>query len=62
MKSKQLLEEIMRLDNIVDVKIYRINNGVSESNDFNIQQGFNDYIKETINSNSRKNKTNYLFL
>ncbi|MEI8388454.1 MAG: hypothetical protein WCG23_01085 [bacterium] len=60
MKSKMLLEKIMRMDNIVEAKIYHIN---ENSYDLNTHQiGLNSYIKETINNNLKTDKANFLFI
>lgn len=62
MKSQKLLEQIMLLDNISDIKIYRINDNTSELINYNIQNSLNYIVKESYENNLQTNKTGYLFL
>ena len=62
MKSKMLLDKLMRLENIVEAKIYRIND--SHSNQINAidQNGYNNFLKEMYENHLKANKVNFIFL
>jgi len=62
MKSQKLLDEIMRLDNIVDVKIYRINDNSSDLLNNNIQTSFSYFVKNVNANNRRTDKVENLFM
>jgi len=62
MKSQKLLDEIMRLDSIVEMKIYRINDNSYEQIDLNVQKSLNSFVKDRYEDNSKSSKTSYLFL
>lgn len=52
MLSQKLLEEILRLDNLVEQNIYE---DKAEKYDYDVKKGFHDYIKETVSNNLGKN-------
>ena len=62
MKSQKLLDEIMRLDNIAEMKIYRINDNSYDQIDLNIQKSLNSFVKDSYENNSKSTKTSYLFM
>ena len=55
MLSQQLLDEIIRLDNIVDNKNYDI-----EETEAEVKKGFQEYIKDTVTYNLGHNSVDMI--
>jgi len=51
MLSQNLLDEIIKKQDIYESKTYQINGRFVERNLFDVQKGFQHFIKETIKNN-----------
>lgn len=62
MKAQKLLDELMRLDSVVEFKLYHISDDRFEKSNSIVQDAFNFSLKEKYENNFRSNTPDYVFM